>query len=155
VLMSHSSRKQDRLETGFVPGETWLAAMEVRSLAPGRPFTFDPDQLAFPHPFSQAAPGDYQFMPLLHPDHSYGYTGQDAGDLFGPVVAVPSLGPAHAAPVALTLDRRTEAVALPKSEAVKGIEFRSPLLSTFWGRPIVMRAGVTIPPDASKHPGRK
>src|SRR5947207_11672110 len=30
VLMSDSPRKQAMLETGFVPGETWLAAMEVR-----------------------------------------------------------------------------------------------------------------------------
>src|SRR5256885_5111573 len=152
--MSGSPGKQERLETGFVPGETWLAAMEARWLIPGRAFEFDPDQLAFPHPFSHAKPGSYQFMALLDTDHSYAYTGQNAGDLCGPVVAVPALDPMHAAPVALALDRRTGATLLPKAATVKLAEFRSPLLSAFWGRPIVMRAGVILPPEALTYSAR-
>src|SRR5437764_11871415 len=56
VLMSGSPQKQERLETGFVPGDTWLAAMEVRRLDPRHAFEFDPDPLAFPHPFSPVKP---------------------------------------------------------------------------------------------------
>src|SRR4051794_8722911 len=60
VLMSDSAKPKERLTTGFRPGSSWLAAMEVTSLAPGEVFAFDPDVEAYPKPFSQAKAGDYQ-----------------------------------------------------------------------------------------------
>ena len=33
------------------------------------------------------------------------------------------------------------------TETIKLVEFVSPMLSKFWGRPITMRAGVVLPPD--------
>src|SRR5438132_934497 len=62
--------------------------------------------------------------------------------------------PARAAPVALSLDRRTSSTFKPvDTNSVKLAEFRSPLLSAFWGRPITMRAGVVLPPNPT--PGRR
>src|SRR5262249_14040728 len=82
------------------------------------------------------------------------YHGQDAGDLYGPVIAASALDPAHALPIALTLDRRTEAGFKPvETDNVRLADFRSPLLSAFWGRPITMRAGVVLPPNGA--PGRR
>jgi S-formylglutathione hydrolase FrmB len=147
VILSNKQEKADRLSTGFSPGATWLAAMEVDGLKPGEAFVFNPDLKAYPRPFSAAAKGTYQFMALLDPDHTYAYHGQDEGDLYGPVVQVADLNPADTAPVQLVLNKRTEArVKVEDTENIKLVELESPLLSAFWGRPIIMRAGVVLPP---------
>jgi len=155
VLMTDSPQEQETLSVGFVPGSTWIAAMEVAHLAPGNTIEFDPDRKAFPRPFSQAKPGAYQLMALLDPDHTYAYHGQDEGDLYSPVVKVESLDPTNTTPIELVLSKRTEARFKPTdTESVKLAEFQSPLLTAFWGRPITMRAGVVLPPSYGQDPRR-
>jgi hypothetical protein len=153
VFLSGAGDKRDRLGVGFSPGGVWVAAMEVERLAPGESLEFDPDRKAWPRPFSQAPAGDYQVMALLDPDHSYARTRQNEGDLTSPVIQVPALDPASAETVLLTLARRTGGRPQPADTAqVKLVEFESPLLSAFWGRPIVMRAGVVLPPGYGGDP---
>ncbi len=148
VLMSDSAEEQSMLRTDFLPGSSFLSAMEVEYFAPGQSLQFDPDVQAYPRPFSQLKSGDYQFMALLDPDHSLPYTGEDAGDLYGPVVQARNLNPAHAGEILLVLDRKIEPrPPLKDTENVKLAEFRSSLLSAFWGRRIVMSAGVVLPPE--------
>ena len=133
----------------------WVAAMEVERFVPGQTLEFNPDLKAFPRPFSQAKTGAYQFTALLDPDHSYAYNGPNEGDWYGPVVRVENLNPSDTNEIGLALNKRTE----PKIHAVdvnklKLIEFQSPLLSHFWGRPIQMRAAVVLPPSFSQKPKR-
>lgn len=156
VFLADASKPRDRLSGGFIPGETWMAAMEVDHFAAGATLIFDPDQKAYPKPFSQAADGDYEFMALLDPDHSYARTAQNEGDVYSAVVTVRGIHPADAAPVKLLLDKITPPRPPPAdTENVKLVEFESPLLSAFWGRPIVMRAGVVLPPGYGKDPSRR
>jgi S-formylglutathione hydrolase FrmB len=153
VLMEEGEGDQPALSTGFLPGPTWLAAMEVPRLAPGQAFEFDADRLAYPRPFSQAPPGRRRCMALLDPDHSYPYTGRNDGDLYGPVVGMPDPDPA--APVTLLLSRRVEPpAALGDTAFVRGVEVESELLAAFWGRPVRMRAGVVLPPGHDREPTR-
>jgi pimeloyl-ACP methyl ester carboxylesterase len=147
VFMSGAREKRATLATDFVPGDVWLAAMEVEHLAPGKTLDFDPNLKAYPRPFSQAPPGHYQFMALLDQDHSYARSGQDDDDLYGPVVARKALNPGGTAPIELSIDRCTPSgPRLTGTSEVKLAEFESPLLSGFWGRPIKMRAGLVLPP---------
>jgi len=156
VLMTSSAAPQPVLRTGFVPGATWIAAMEVAHLAPGRTLEFNPDLKAFPQPFSTAKPGTYQCMALLDPDHSYARNNQDAGDFCGPVVAAAGLRPDDTAPVALSLDRVTASRPAPiDTDGVKLAELESRLLSDFWGRAIRVQAGVVLPPGYEKDPQRR
>lgn len=156
VLMSGSPKDESVLRTSFTPGGTWIAAMEVESFAPGEVIEFDPDLKAYPKPFSKAKPGSYQFMALFDQDHSYALTGQDNDDLFGPVVRVNDLDPANGAAVELVLSKRTEAGPVPaETPNIRRVEFQSPLLSAFWGRPITMRAGVVLPSSYNKAPKRR
>ncbi len=146
VLMSSAAERQDMLRTGFVPGATGLSALEVKYLAPGETITFDPDIKAVPKPFSQLQPGQYQFMALLDPDHSLPYTGENQGDLYGPVLLFENFNPSCTKEVALSLDRRMGPRRMPReNENIKLAEFTSPLLTAFWGRPIKMRAGIVLP----------
>src|SRR5215469_15294744 len=94
VFMTSSKDERQLLGIEFVAGDTWVAGTEIESIGPGQAIEFDPDVRAYPKPFSQAAPGDYQVMALLDPDHSYPYTGQNEGDLYSGVVKVQGLNPA-------------------------------------------------------------
>src|SRR5262249_41768200 len=152
VFMTSSKGERQRLGIEFIAGDTWVAATEIESLSPGHAIEFDPDVKAYPKPFSQAAPGDYQVMALLDPDHSYPYTGQNEGDLYSNVVNVQGLNPAHTAAVELTIDRRTEGRSKSADTgSTKLAEFESPVLSRFWGRAIMMQAGVVLPPSFSRN----
>ena len=95
-------------------------------------------------------------MALLDPDHSYARTRQNEGDLYSLVIAVKGTesGLRRAGP--LTLTRRTEARPKPADKAnVKLVEYTSDLLSAYWGRPIVMRAGVALPPGYHEETSRR
>lgn len=151
VFMTDSPKDTQFIEAGFVPGEVWLAAMEVGRIAPGGSVELDPDRTAFPQPFSKAKAGKYKFMALLDPDHTYAYHGPDAGDLSSVVVTVEKVDPTNAAPVELVLSRKTPPRFVPKdTETVKLVEFQSPALTEFWGRPISFKAGVVLPPNYEK-----
>jgi enterochelin esterase-like enzyme len=144
------------IRTGFTPGAARVAAVEVLHVAPGQTIDFDPDLLAYPVPLSQAPAGTYHFMALLDTDHSYARNGMGPDDLYGPVVTVTELNPADAKPVELVLNQRVAPRRPPQdTENVKLVEFRSALLSEFWGRPITMRAGVVLPPSYAKVPERR
>jgi len=146
VFLADNAKPREVLNGGFVPGETWMAAMEVANFAAGSTISFDAEHKAFPKPFSQAPAGDHQFMALLDTDHSYALTAQNEGDLYSAVVVVHGNDP-----VKLTLNKVTPGRPRPvDTENVKLVEFESPMLSAFWGRPIIMRAGVVLPPDYAK-----
>ena len=151
VLMSDRPEKQARLAAGFSPTGNWLAAMEVDALKPGQSLHFNPDLHAYPVPLSQARKGKLQFMALLDPDHSYARNRQDEGDLYSDVIQL-EVDPANTEPIELVLNKRQVArPALEDTASIKLVEFESKLLSSFWGRPIRIRAGVVLPPgyDAS------
>jgi hypothetical protein len=151
ILMTGAPQEMRTIEVSLIPGSTWVAAMEVEHFAPGATIELDPDLKAYPKPFSQAKPGTYQVMALLDPNHTYAYHGEDEGDLTSAVVKVENLDPADARPVELRLTRSTPARFKPAdTENVKLVEFESPALAKFWGRPITMRAGVVLPPSYGK-----
>src|SRR5262249_55007376 len=153
VFMTSSKQERQVLSIEYVSGDTWVAAAEVECLRTGQSIDFDPDIKAYPKPFSQAPPGDYQIMALIDPDHSYPYTSQNEGDLYSSVVKLQGLDPAHSSPVEATIDHRTEPrFKVADTHSIKLAEFESPLLLKFWGRPIMMHAGVVLPPSFSKDP---
>ncbi len=155
LLMTNSAQPQQTIGVGFIPGSTWMAAVEIEHFAPASVIEFDADRIAFPRPFSEAKPGAYQIMALLDPNHTYAYHGQDEGDLSSEVIKVENLNTANSAPIELALTRRTPARFKPTdTETVKLTEFQSAMLSDFWGRAIKMRAGVVLPSSYSKDSSR-
>lgn len=140
----------------FEPNSTWVAAREVHDLDPGAAIDIDTDQIAFPKPFSDIAPGTYQVQAVLDVDHTYNYSGLTAGDLISPVVPLASWTPGKGAEPVLTLSSIVRPPAPPKMspEAEDAVEhhmqlavYQSPVLTKFWGRPIDVRAWVVLPPD--------
>jgi hypothetical protein len=147
---AHKPLEPDFLE----PHKVWMEAIEVHDLAPGRPLEVAPT-LAFPKPFAEAAPGDYQLMAVLDTRHTFAYSGLGEGDLRSEVVTVRDFNPASAAAVEFTLSVRVPGESVRESESLKLVEFESPRLSRFWGRPITMRAAVLLPPGYAGAAGKR
>lgn len=131
------------------PEAVWVAGIEVSNLVPGKAFEFDPDVMSYPTAFSQAPAGDYLIFALLDRDHSYTYSGPGSGDVYSQVVKAAL--PAGAA-TELTLFKAIPPRKIEVPANFRLVEFESPMLSAFWGRPVKMKASVLLPPgyDASK-----
>ncbi|BFI96465.1 MAG: alpha/beta hydrolase-fold protein [Rhodanobacter sp.] len=152
--------KVDEVDTSpFFPTQTAVAAREVSRLVPGQAVDVDADEIAFPQAWSQLPAGDYYVQAVLDVHHDYNYSGRDAGDLVSPVVKMHL--PAAALPE-LSLDSVLPArdpwqlgswaspdmqEALPAARAhERDIDFASPALTAFWGRPMHMHGRVLLPP---------
>lgn len=143
----------------FFPTQTAVAAHEVSRLLPGQMIDIDTDQLAYPQGWSQLPPGDYYVQAVLDVHHDYNYSGRDAGDLVSPVVkvhlptaAIPSLSLDQSLPAddPWRLGERASPAMREASHAARAhehdIDFTSPALSAFWGRPMHMHGRVLLPP---------
>ncbi|MEO8748609.1 MAG: alpha/beta hydrolase-fold protein [Rhodanobacter sp.] len=140
--------------------ESAVAAREVSYLAPAQNVDMDADQLAYPKPYSQLKPGDYYVQAVLDVGHTYAYSGRGAGDLVSDVLKMhlpsdvpPEFALTRTLPAAdpwvlpgSTPAELREAEAAARQHASL-IDFVSPSLSAFWGRPITMRGRVLTPPD--------
>jgi hypothetical protein len=143
----------------FRATQTTVAAREIAHWEPRQSLALDGDDLAFPAGFSKLPAGDYYLQAVLDVDHSYNYSGRGAGDLVSDVVklhlpastppqlvltrALPARDPWQL-PEAAPASAR-EAMAALRAHA-QAVEFISPSLSAFWGRPVALRAWVLTPP---------
>jgi enterochelin esterase-like enzyme len=151
IFMTNQTKPVEMIEPNFLdPRSVFLTGLEVRNLEPGKSVEVDPDVLAFPAPFSTAPAGDYQLMALLDVNHSYTYNGAGAGDLYSEVKTLRGLNPAASQTVELTLSKRVPEQMVSDTDNIKLVNFESPSLSAFWGRPIIMQAGVVLPPSYAK-----
>lgn len=144
----------------FRATETSVAAREVSHWIPGQEVDIDTDRMAFPAAWSQLPPGDYLVQAVLDVNHDYNYGGRGAGDLVSAVVklhlptgsiptlilskALPATGDPWSVPASASQAVR-DGVAAARPHA-RLVDFVSPSLSAFWGRPIPMRGWVLTPP---------
>lgn len=141
------AKPSDGFGTDFAdPNAVYVSGTEVADLAPGKPIEIDPDEMAFPAAFSSAAAGEYEIFALLDRDHSYTYSGAGAGDVYAAVVRANM--PATETDLILSKTIPEQKITVPANARL--IEFESPMLSRFWGRPIKMLASVVLPPDYDK-----
>jgi S-formylglutathione hydrolase FrmB len=157
VFMTNSTKQQETIEQGFgnEDGKTWSAAREIPHLAPGESVELDTDEIYDPEPLSKAPAGDYQVMALLDVDHNAAYNTFTGADLRSAVVPLKSLNPAQTAPVEIKLSQHARPlppITLQKGEEL--LDFVSPSLSKFWGRPIHMRGIVVLPPNYASSKAR-
>ncbi len=147
----------------FHPAATWVAAREVTGLNPGQSVEVDADEIAFPRPFSAMPAGDYEAQAVLDTDHSYNYTGRDPGDWISGIVPVANWKPGSSAEPVLTLaslqppnpdtaEVMNKARADARADGAQEESLVSPLLSAFWGKPVVVKAWVILPPGYGAHP---
>ena len=149
------------VDTGsFDASDTPVAAQEVDAITAGQPVTVDADVIAFPKPFSQLPPGRYAVQAVLDRDHSYAYSGRGEGDCVSDVSVV-DLAHAAASPLILAAPLAARDPWTPNSRAsaaqkqgyidarpfIRPLNFTSPALTAFWGRPTQVRGWVVLPPS--------
>ena len=152
----------------FQKAQASVAALEVHHLTSGQGVIVNANQDAFPQGFVNLPPGDYLMQAVLDVNHDYNYGGMGPGDIISEVVPItlpakslPSLAlnsvvPAQAmwkTPDSFTDDQRSAFEAMHK--VTHAIDFVSPALSTFWGRPIAMKGWVLTPPGYDGNSGKK
>jgi len=142
----------------FRLNEAAVAARDVAGLQPGAVATIDGETDTFLSAFSALPPGNYRFQAVLDVNHDYTYTGRGGGDIVSPVVeaalpgAVPVLTLKDVLPeqtadsIASTFPPALAAKYHAAQASVRQIDFVSPALSAFWGRPIHIRGQVALPP---------
>jgi hypothetical protein len=144
----------------FQQAQSSIAAREVTHLVAGQGVDIDADELAYPAAFSKLPPGDYLVQAVLDRNHDYNYGGRGAGDVISDVVevklpaasiptlhlvgTVPMDGDMWTPPTSTPAAIREQIPAMRK--VTHAIDFVSPSLSAFWGRPIPMKGWVLTPP---------
>ncbi len=145
-----------------------IAAREVARLESGATVDIDADVESFPAPFMQLKPGHYAVQAVLDRDHSYNYTGRGPGDLVSGVVEMDLPGDATRLLTLTTVVPESDPLqplsnvpaelrpiyAAAKSD-IHSIDFVSPALSAFWGRPITLRGWVVTPVEYAAHPSQR
>ena len=147
IFMTKSDKPLQMIEPSFLdPNAVWISGTEISNLTAGKTIDIDADTLSFPGAFSTAPSGEYQVMALLDRDHSYTYNSVGPGDVLSAVIKA-------SMPVGETSLTLSKVIPEPQINVPKNarlVEFVSPMLSAFWGRPIKMEATVILPPTYDK-----
>lgn len=133
------------------PNAVWVSGTEVSNLDAAKPVMIDADALSFPVAFSAAPAGQYEIFALLDRDHSYTYSEMGPGDIYSVVVkaSMPS------GETSITLSKTVPERKIDVPANARLVEYESPMLSAFWGRPIQMKATVVLPPSYNTSPQQK
>jgi S-formylglutathione hydrolase FrmB len=152
IFMTRETQTLEKIEPDFTnPAAVFISGSEVSNFDSNKIIEINPDLAAFPKAFSEAPAGDYQIMALLDTNHSYTYNGAGEGDVLSNVIRVKM----PAAEIELTLSKVVPAKKPSVPANMKVVEFESPLLSAFWGRPIKMEAAVLLPPSYNESKNQK
>jgi S-formylglutathione hydrolase FrmB len=152
IFMMRSEKPLQMIEPDFMdPDAVWISGTEISNLTAGKTIEIDPDALSFPSTFSSAPGGEYQIMALVDRDHSYTYNGAGSRDIY----SQPIKATMPAAETALILSKVIREPKIEVPHNARLIEFVSPMLSAFWGRPIKMEATVILPPSYDKSKTQK
>jgi Putative esterase len=156
VILGHPGAREPRLAVSQTGKDASpLVGRDVADLAPDAPAILDAHSTIFPlESLALLKPGNYAVQALLHANPDLNYPNAP-GDLYCPVTTT-RLDPARADTIHLELSQAVPQETLrADTDSVKFIKMRSKRLSDFHGRPIDLRAGVILPRDYAREPGRR
>ena len=156
LFMCHSEEKEparsSRINLFWDPPPTF--GIDVTNLSPGVEVVFNstkfwgPKALAF-YGSDDMPPGTYYAQALVDLDNLHtGY--HNPGNLYSPMVKC------QGGNLRLVMDKTMDEEPLPTdTDRVKRVEIRSKLLSDFYGREVMLRAGVVLPSTFSEKPNQQ
>jgi S-formylglutathione hydrolase FrmB len=152
IFMTNNPKPAEMIEPDFTnPDAVYISGTEITNLTAGSPIEINADELAFPRKFSEAPAGEYQVMALLDRNHSYTYDGAGAGDVYSKVIKVSM----PSAETELTLSAEIPERKVNPIKNLQVVEYESPTLSAFWGKPVKMQASVLLPPSYDTNKAQK
>jgi pimeloyl-ACP methyl ester carboxylesterase len=139
-------------------GPNWFSpepffGLEVKDFAPGESRTVDDRADGFPDVLSKLPPGRYRVQAVLDHNLDTQHHARGPGNLYSDVHEV-ELGRQDQA-VKLPLSRVIAERQFPESQWVKEVKLRSPLLSKFLHREVVVKCGVVLPPSYYNQPQKR
>ncbi|MCW3846075.1 alpha/beta hydrolase-fold protein [Sphingomonas sp. LB-2] len=133
----------------FAPQAVAIAGREVEDMRSGGVVTVDGETGSFPTAFSALPAGTYRIQAVLDRNHDYNYGGRGAGDMVSSVVEVTLPGPVPVLELANALPEPPPPAVADRPD-LKPVDFTSPALSIFWGRPVHIRGWIALPPGYGK-----
>ncbi|HVU29937.1 MAG TPA: alpha/beta hydrolase-fold protein [Sphingomicrobium sp.] len=141
----------------FAATPTAVAARDIAGLLEGMIATVDGEADSVPSAWSKLPPGHYHLQAVLDVNNNYNYGGRDSGDVLSDVVEVTLPGPVPPLQLSKVVPATDPFAAhseqakslVPYLAKVVPVDFVSPKLSAFWGRPIHMQGSIALPPDYS------
>jgi hypothetical protein len=128
--------------------------IDVTNLSPGVEVVFDRTNFRYPKSLAffgsdDMPPGTYYAQALVDLDNLHaGY--HNPGNLYSPMVKC------QGGNLRLVMDKTMDEEPLPTdTDRVKRVEIRSKLLSDFYGREVMLRAGVVLPSTFSEKPNQQ
>ena len=132
------------LEAPFWENQTPMFGVDVRDLKPGSAAVVDAGADFSTVKLAELPKGEYLAAAWIIANRQTSSWKNDAGNFYSAPTKI-TVDPAQAAPIGLTLTRRTEAPKLPKVDGVEWFSIKSTLLSDFHGREVLLKAGVVLP----------
>lgn len=142
-------------EPRFNLGE-WFGTPQTFALPVGpkdATVTLDAHWLGIPKEWNQMQPGDYVVQAVEKVNLDSCHWGKDAGDRYGEPVRI-RFEPNRTESITLKVDRTVEEWTFREDDRTKLFEMKSPMLSTFAGRDVSMRASVYLPPSWATNPDK-
>lgn len=153
------AKPEDTVDTSpFQPTGTAIAARDTWGWTVGQVAQVDSGIDAFPAAFATLPPGRYRFQAVLDRNQDYNYGGRGAGDVVSAVVEATLPGTMPMLTLATELPASTDdqlVAQVPESERaalrtalahVRSVDFVSPAITRFRGRPTSIRGWVALPP---------
>ena len=174
VILTRKAEPEPRLQFGKSGGQyksTPFFGEDVDGLKPGQRAVIGGGSTGYPvERLAELPAGDYYVQGMLNvyttfpradghvvKMHMDQWEGQDfplsPGNLYSEPRKI-HVDPASSAPIRIVLDRKIPPIEMPGDTPwVKHVRFESPLLSKFWGRPILIGATILLPKDYDRDSG--
>lgn len=155
LFMCHSTVEPARWSMFWDPQPVF--GIDVTNLSPEAEVVFDPSTFWAPEAlaFGNLDPGTYHAQALVDLDNfNPGYF--NTGNLYSPMLKCEVGKRLTGGTIKLVMDKVMDGDPPPKdTDRVKLVEIRSKLLSDFYGREVMLRAGVILPPSFRENPNQQ
>lgn len=125
-------------------------ALDVKDWRPGQALVLDGRALGYPSPLARLPKGTYTIHAVMDLDQGARSFSAAAGNVHNKPTRR-ELDPATTGPVPLHLDQAHQDKVFRGTERVRLVSIKSNLLSSFYGRPTYLHAGVVLPASYGQH----
>jgi Putative esterase len=143
MLEPGGSRLEPRLGPNWFRPQPFFSR-EVKDWKPGQTVRIDSTAIGFPGPISTIEPGEYTAQAVVRLNLDTHDIGTGEGNAYGPTVRV-KVGPKDSETIRLAINKVVPPKKFQETDRIKLAELESPLLSSFYHRPIKHRAAVILP----------
>jgi len=170
LLISNNNEQEPRFQISDGPDTQIAFGINVNNLEPGAKALFDADVFGYPiRSLADLESGEYWVQGLFHLYETFHRSdghivklpmdrgeGQQWNRAPGNLYSTPKkfkIDPGAQTTLHINLDQKIPPIDPPKdTKYIKHIKMKSELLSTFWGRPMVLGACILLPEGFDTHP---